>query len=89
MHPPTVPHLLKVNITPVSGGVILTIWEPVERDEVRVKPFLFKLRYRMASEAEARKFVADYHALYKSAASPTSLNRSVPKLIDEPEEDES
>jgi hypothetical protein len=88
MHPPTVPHLLKVSITPMSGGVILTIWEPIERDEIRVKPFLFKLRYRMSSEAEARKFVAEYHALYKTAASPTS-SRTVPKLIDEPEEDDS
>ncbi|WAL60516.1 hypothetical protein [Thermocoleostomius sinensis] len=87
MHPPTVPHLLKVSIAPVPGGVMLTIWEPIERDEMRVKPFLFKLRYRMSSEAEARKFVAEYHALYK-AASPTS-SRRVPRLIDEPEGDDS
>lgn len=85
MHPPSIPHLLKYNITPVAGGVLLRIWEPVERDEMRVKPFLFMLKYRMPSEAEARKFLAEYVDLYKSASLSTSHGRRTLRLIDEEE----
>lgn len=63
----SVPHVLKYNITSVAGGVLLRIWEPAPKDEVRVKPFLFMLKYRMTSEAEARKFLEDYLKLYKTA----------------------
>lgn len=72
MHPPTIPHLLKYNITPIAGGVLLRIWEPAERDEIRVKPFLFMLKYRLPSEADARRFLADYLSLYKSPVLQTS-----------------
>ncbi|PSB08194.1 hypothetical protein C7B76_26825 [filamentous cyanobacterium CCP2] len=72
MHPPSIPHLLKYNITPVAGGVLLRIWEPAERDDVRVKPFLYMLKYRLASESEARKFLADYLLVYKSPVLQTS-----------------
>lgn len=75
MHSPSVPHLLKYNITPVAGGVLLRIWEPAERDDVRVKPFLYMLKYRLASEAEARKFLADYLSVYKSPVLETSHGR--------------
>lgn len=67
MYPPTVPHLLKYNITPIAEGVLLRIWEPAERDEIRVKPFLFMLKYRMSSEAEAKRFLTDYFSLYRSS----------------------
>lgn len=72
MHHPHVPHVLKYNITPIAGGVLLRIWEPASKDDVRVKPFLFMLKYRMASEAEARKFLEDYLALYKATSLQTS-----------------
>ena len=72
MHHPNVPHVLKYNITPTVGGVLLRIWEPAPKDEARVKPFLFMLKYRMTSEAEARKFLEDYLALYKTASLQTS-----------------
>lgn len=66
MYPPTVPPLLKYNITPMAEGVLLRIWEPAERDETRVKPFLFMLKYRMSSEAEAKKFFTTYLSMYRS-----------------------
>lgn len=72
MHHPHVPHVLKYNITPIAGGVMLRIWEPASKDDVRVKPFLFMLKYRMTSEAEARKFLEDYLALYKATSLQTS-----------------
>ncbi|WP_416673313.1 hypothetical protein [Egbenema bharatensis] len=75
MHPPSVPHLLKYNITPVAGGVLLRIWEPAERNDVRVKPFLYMLKYRLTSEADARKFLAEYLSVYKSSVLQTSHGR--------------
>lgn len=72
MHSPSLPHLIKYNITPVLGGVMLRIWEPAERDDIRVKPFLFMLKYRMASETEAREFLSNYLSLYKSPLVQTS-----------------
>jgi hypothetical protein len=72
MYPSTVPHLLKYNITPVAEGVLLRIWEPAERNEVRVKPFLFMLKYRMSSEAEARRFLTSYLSLYQSTVAQAS-----------------
>jgi hypothetical protein len=72
MHPPSVPHLLKYNITPVAGGVLLRIWEPAERNDVRVKPFLYMLKYRLTSEADARNFLAEYLSVYKSSVLQTS-----------------
>jgi hypothetical protein len=75
MHPPSVPHLLKYNITPIAGGVLLRIWEPAERNDVRVKPFLYMLKYRFAMETDARKFLADYLSVYKSFVLQTSHGR--------------
>lgn len=71
------PHLLKYNITPVAGGVLLRIWEPADRNDVRVKPFLYMLKYRLASETEARKFLADYLSVYKSPVLQTSHGKRI------------
>jgi hypothetical protein len=68
MHPTSMPHLLKYNIAPIEGGVILSIWEPAAKSEVRVKPFLYMVRYRLPSEAEAMTLLAEYLANYKSKA---------------------
>ena len=68
MHSTSVPYLLKYNIAPIEGGVILSIWEPAVKNEVRVKPFLFMIRYRLPSEAEAMKLLADYLSTYKARA---------------------
>jgi len=57
-------HLIKYNITPTDEGVLLKIWEPAERNETRVKPFLFMLKYRLSSEREARDFLANYLSFY-------------------------
>ncbi|HEY9643343.1 MAG TPA: hypothetical protein V6C57_22835 [Coleofasciculaceae cyanobacterium] len=62
------PHLLKYNIAPIEGGVILSIWEPAAKSEVRVKPFLYMVRYRLPSEAEAMKLLSEYLATYKAKA---------------------
>lgn len=60
------PHL-KYNITAIDGGVLLSIWEPAPKSEVRVKPFLFMSRHRLPSELEAKKMLAHYLAVYKRA----------------------
>lgn len=65
MSVPEVPHL-KYNIAAFDGGVLLSIWEPAPKNDIRVKPFLYMARYRVTSEAEARKLLAQYIALYKS-----------------------
>ncbi|MBW4657277.1 MAG: hypothetical protein KME15_01265 [Drouetiella hepatica Uher 2000/2452] len=67
-HSTYMPYLLKYNISPVEGGVILSIWEPAVKNEVRVKPFLYMIRYRLPSEAEAMKLLSEYLATYKTKA---------------------
>ena len=66
MQLPSTPHLLKYNIAPIEGGVVLSIWEPAPKNEVRVKPFLYMVRYRLDSEAEATKILSQYLATYKA-----------------------
>lgn len=61
------PHL-KYNITAIDGGVLLSIWEPAPKSDVRVKPFLFMSRHRLPSEVEAKKMLAHYLAVYKRAS---------------------
>lgn len=61
------PHL-KYNIAAIEGGVLLSIWEPAVKSDVRVKPFLFMSRHRLPSELEAKKMLAHYLAVYKKAA---------------------
>ncbi len=61
------PHL-KYNITAIDGGVLLSIWEPAAKTDVRVKPFLFMSRHRLPSELEAKKMLAHYLAVYRKAA---------------------
>ncbi|NJR66824.1 MAG: hypothetical protein HC772_18370 [Leptolyngbyaceae cyanobacterium CRU_2_3] len=68
MYSTTTPHLIKYNITPFEGGVILSIWEPAAKSEVRVKPFLYMVRYRLPSEVEAMKLLSEYLATYKAKA---------------------
>ena len=68
MYSTSMPYLLKYNIAPIEGGVILSIWEPAVKNEVRVKPFLYMIRYRLPSEAEAMKLLADYLETYKAKA---------------------
>lgn len=64
--PTDLPHVLKYNITALEEGVLLSIWEPAARNETRVKPFLYMVKYRLPSEGEARKLLAHYIAAYKS-----------------------
>ena len=66
MQSSSTPHLLKYNIAPIEGGVVLSIWEPATKNEVRVKPFLYMVRYRLDSEAEATKILSQYLATYKA-----------------------
>ncbi|HEY9696395.1 MAG TPA: hypothetical protein V6D10_03980 [Trichocoleus sp.] len=59
------PSVLKYNITALESGVLLSIWEPAPKNETRVKPFLYMVRYRLSSEADAKKLLAQYVATYK------------------------
>ncbi len=61
------PHL-KYNISEIDGGVMLSIWEPAPKNDVRVKPFLFMSRHRLPSELEAKKLLAHYLSVYRQAA---------------------
>ncbi|WP_088891612.1 hypothetical protein [Leptolyngbya ohadii] len=63
-----IPHVLKYNITALEEGVLLSIWEPAARNETRVKPFLYMVRYRLPSEGEARKLLAHYISAYKAGS---------------------
>lgn len=76
MSPSSIASQFKHSITPIDGGVMLRIWESAERNETRIKPFLFMLKYRMSSEAEAKKFFAEYCALYQSVLVKTSQTQS-------------
>jgi|GEM_PF-3425851 hypothetical protein len=63
-----IPHVLKYNITALEDGVLLSIWEPAARNETRVKPFLYMVKYRLPSEADARKLLAHYLSAYKTGS---------------------
>lgn len=67
MYCPEPPHL-KYNITAIDGGVLLSIWEPAPKNDVRVKPFSFMSRHRLSSELEAKKMLAHYLSVYRRAA---------------------
>lgn len=53
---------IRYTITPNGDGVNLTIWEPARENDVRVKPFLFKVNHRLPSSAAAEKVLSDYRA---------------------------
>ncbi|MBD1852156.1 hypothetical protein [Leptolyngbya sp. FACHB-711] len=61
-------HVLKYNITALEEGVLLSIWEPAARNDTRVKPFLYMVKYRLPSEADARKLLAHYISAYKTGS---------------------
>ncbi len=65
---PEFPSVLKYNITALESGVLLSIWEPAPKNETRVKPFLYMVRYRLDCEADARKLLAQYVATHKVAS---------------------
>jgi len=66
MHCIEPPHL-KYNITEIEGGVLLSIWEPAPKNDLRVKPFLFMSWHRLSSELEAKKLLAHYLSVYRRA----------------------
>jgi hypothetical protein len=65
------PPQLKYNITEIEGGVLLSIWEPAPKNDLRVKPFLFMSRHRLSSELEAKKLLAHYLSVYHRATQRT------------------
>lgn len=67
-HSTEIPHVLKYNITALDEGVLLSIWEPAARNETRVKPFLYMVKYRLPSETEARRMLAHYISAYQSGS---------------------
>ncbi|MCU0567298.1 MAG: hypothetical protein MUF49_11950 [Oculatellaceae cyanobacterium Prado106] len=60
------PHPFEYDITPTDKGVILSIWEPAPKNEIRVRPFLFMVKCRLLSEVEARKLLAHYLTIYQT-----------------------
>jgi hypothetical protein len=60
------PQSLEYNITPIEKGVLLSIWEPAPKNEIRVRPFLFMVKCRLLSEVDAKKLVAHYMSVYKT-----------------------
>lgn len=59
-------HPLKYNITPIERGVLLSIWEPAPKNDVRVRPFLFMVKCRLLSEVDARRLLAHYLSIYQT-----------------------
>jgi hypothetical protein len=59
-------HPLEYNITPIEKGVLLSIWEPAPKNEVRVRPFLFMVKCRLLSEVDAKRLLAHYLSVYQA-----------------------
>jgi len=59
-------HPLKYNITSIERGVLLSIWEPAPKNEIRVRPFLFMVKCRLMSEVDARRLLAHYLSVYQT-----------------------
>jgi hypothetical protein len=53
-------HPLEYKITPTEKGVLLSIWEPAPKNEIRVRPFLYMVKCRLMSEVDARRVLAHY-----------------------------
>jgi hypothetical protein len=51
---------IQYSMTTIDGGIHLCIWEDAHVTDVRVKPFLFKVNYRLPSSDEAEKLLDDY-----------------------------
>lgn len=51
------PKTIRYSITPCPGGFNLSLWETAGVNESRVKPFLFKINYRLASQEEAQQLL--------------------------------
>jgi hypothetical protein len=60
------PHSLKYNLTPVTEGVLLSIWEPAPVTEQRARPFLFMAKHRLPSEDEAQEILNYYLSAYEA-----------------------
>jgi hypothetical protein len=56
--------VLKYNIFHKEDGVLLCMWEPAPLTEMRVKPFLYMVRQRVESEAEAMDLLNQYLSAY-------------------------
>jgi hypothetical protein len=48
-----------------DNSVLLCLWEPAVMNETRVKPFLYMVRQRLPSEAEALDLLQHYLAVYR------------------------
>jgi hypothetical protein len=59
-------HPLEYNITPIEKGVLLSIWEPAPKNDIRVRPFLFMVKCRLLSEVDAKRLLAHYLSVYKT-----------------------
>jgi hypothetical protein len=57
---PELPSRVHYTITPTKTGVNLCIWETAQVTDVRVKPFLFKIRHRLTSDTEAQQVLHEY-----------------------------
>jgi len=56
---------IKYSLTPKERGFLLSIWEPAPTNEQRVKPFLYMVRQRLASEEEAKELLDYYLTSYQ------------------------
>ena len=56
------PSRVHYTITPTETGVNLCIWETAQVTEARIKPFLFKIRHRLANDTEAQQVLREYLA---------------------------
>lgn len=52
--------------------MLLSIWEPAPMTSSRAKPFLFMVRLKLPSEAEARELLDHYFQVYQAVVIPTT-----------------
>ncbi len=60
MHPANLNSSVRYTITPIKDGVSLCIWEVAQVTDARIEPFLFKIKHRLSSDAEAQQVLSDY-----------------------------
>lgn len=86
---PVTTHTVKYKIQIDPQGVLLRIWEPALEKPGRMKPFLFAMNYKLASEQEAKAMLNDYliasgaHALEAAKMSSQGILNILPFPTDD------
>lgn len=61
-----VPETIQYSITPADNGVTLCLWETPHNSKSRDKAFLFKVKQRVSSRAEAKQLLRNYLECFRT-----------------------